>query len=284
MTITTYPPTPGSDVLAEQLDEQLAIARTKQEADLAAIEAQENREREEGREHARYRLIEQLKEKLGMIVPPQRVELVESESDETRYDGDAYAEVKIGGKTFSFRRPNRWTDLEHSEGRRELVVLRRCAKGCTHPVWIDIENAGELLIALEDPEMQHHQWGCRVERDLDGNALTDDQGQPLPKPAPDIDWSARHREATRALQLAVKLRRNLEFTRPIAKSATIMRIMDEQHISATAAEKLVEADPMYSAHCHQLTQAVVDEIEAKELLAIARFHAGYQIELEGEAT
>jgi len=279
MITTMHPPTSGSDGLAEQLDAQLVAARIKQEEDLAAHDALMQREREDGREVARTHLIDQLKAKLGISVPPTRVELVEQECEETRYDGGVFAEAEIGGKRFSYRRSNRWPGDE----RRELVVLRRCAKGCLHPLWIDIENVGELLIALEDSEMQRHEWPCRAEYDDNGDMITDDYGRPVPKRMPDIDWSARHREATKAFQTAVSNRRELEFTRPIAKAVAVDRIIHDRGISATAAEKLVETDDIYANHCRQVTQAVVEEIEARELLTIARFHAGYQIELEGEA-
>jgi len=279
MATTTHPLTPDSDLLAEQLDEQLAAARVKQEEDLAAHDALEKRERADGREMARIHLIDALKAKLGITVPIARVELVEEECDENRYDGGVFAEVQIGGKRFSYRRANRWTSDTH----RELVVLRRCTKGCLYPLWIDIESAGELLIALEDGEMQHHNWPCRVEYDDNGDPTTNDWGIPLPKRQPDVDWSARHREATKAFQTAVSNRRELEFTRPIAKAVAVDRIMHDRNISATAAEKLVETDDIYANHCRQVTQAVVDEIEAREMLTIARYHAGYQIELEGEA-
>jgi hypothetical protein len=267
------------DELDAQLNDRLRLAREQRVVELAAIEAREQKEREDAREQARYRLVERLDVELGITVPVARVELVAWECEETRYDGDVFAEVRIGGTTFSFRRPNRWR--AYGDDVRELCVLRRCTKGCTHPLWIDIETMGELLFALEDDEMQHHLWPCRVEYDVEGRPETDDQGVPLPKPKPSIDWEARHNEAVKAYQSAVEKRRTLEFSRPIAKAVAIQRLIDEgRATSATAAERIVETDAVYALHCQQLTHAVVDEIGARERVAIARFHAGYQIDLQ----
>lgn len=84
-----------------------------------------------------------------------------------------------------------------------------------------------------------------------------------------------HEQATAAYAAAVRLRREMEFQRPIEKGAAIKRVMDAgQATSATAAEKLVESEPEYAKFCAALTDAVIAEITAREALCVARLRAG----------
>lgn len=223
---------------------RLLLLARQQRADAArATEAETEAQIERERAAASAQLVGLLSTSLGIVVPPERV-WFDSE-------GDLWQRpvVSFAGRTFSYQRV---------ASRDQLVVAVACTK-CYLPLWLGATSSVALLGALEDT---HTHTVC-PETEVD-----DDFEIVEPKPSPLEVYTE-----------AIKTRRVLQFERAKVKELAIRRILANKGVtfngesfvagSASAAEKLVEFDEGYAAHCAALTDAVVAEITAREALRAA---------------
>lgn len=274
------------DILAEEQADQQRVVEERHIEQLVAITKQERAKREQeieeeerlsmerARENKIDGFIDDLAKRLKITVPRERVRLVGDEFTPT---------VEFADLTFAKRDDTHQWSTSTSWG---LVLRRECRKRCSRELWVRVPFLSDLVKALEDDYYQQHQWDCLVRYDEEGNQLTDAEGNEIPTraaldPAPRFELVPLNPVVTPAERYtaAVRQRRHLQFERAKVKELALRRILANKGVvvngesfvagSASAAEKLVEFDEEYAAHCAALTDAVIEEITAREVLIAA---------------
>lgn len=121
--------------------------------------------------NAREALRDQLARVLAVDVDPSRVRI------EHRADGRTVGVVEVEGFTFSTVR-----DGSSSYYAERLVVARECTRKCGAVVWVRVEFLENFhRAATEDATHEH---ACLMKFDEDGEAITDENGKPLPPRVP----------------------------------------------------------------------------------------------------
>ncbi|HKW09736.1 MAG TPA: hypothetical protein VJO33_05105 [Gemmatimonadaceae bacterium] len=244
-----------------------ARAKVREQEEYAAQCEREQRERQ--RQYEREALVRAVAAVLGL-----RIEDVTLHIEDLKYAERVTGEVVIEGLTF-----------RRGHGSQDSLILKRTCSRCGEASWRPIYS---LTYLADLSETYDHQHECVPEP------------EPDPTPEPDQSWEEERedqwREAEREKQLqaaayvspfqiyqqaaekyqqTVKLRRELQFQRPVEKAAAVKRILEAKlATSATGAKEMTHEDPDFAQFCQTLTDAVIAEMEARESYFVARKNAG----------
>lgn len=267
------------DILADEEADRRRVVEEQELAQYIAVVRQKEAEAERAYEEERRARIEKLQQEaiiamasglnaqLGLEVPVERVRIVE-----TGDFGQWHPEVLFAGVWFAKPYVNS-SGMNYRE-REEIHISRPCAD-CGAPVWVLASSPTLLVQALRSTE-HRHDHACRQQFDEDGEPITDRFGNPPEPRTPVLSTEERHRQAVARYTSAVRTRRTIEAQKPIAKREATKRLVGTENEltgkphSASSAEAIVETDPQYATFLALYTDAVIEEIEAKEALYLAR--------------
>jgi hypothetical protein len=232
----------------------IAAAFAARNAQLARENAIDH-ERERRRDvELQTRLSERLSAVLGVRVPAETIPVVDDWDRE-----DRMPVVEIDGLRFSLTYRSSDSDWPW-----HLAVLGRCER-CSHDIVNRIETLSDLGSVLAQPiSLREHVYDCVTPLKADYEIVEDPVEEALKACA--TAWEAHG--TVRAHEML------LEDQRPLIKAAAIERLMKAgKATSASAAEKIVEADDEYLAHRVKQRDAVIETQKAYGLAKAAEFRA-----------